>query len=65
MYDIDERIPSKTEFGRSLYNEKKLTRPCPFGASDPGYGFQYAARRLGGGGSLYFRTYKKCNDNCW
>lgn len=56
MYDIDKRIPSKTEFGRSLYNEKKLTRPCSFGASDPGYGFQHAAHRLGGGGSLYFRT---------
>lgn len=57
MYDIDERIPSKTEFGRSLYNEKKLTRPCSFGASDPVYGFQHAARRLGGSRTCYFRSF--------
>lgn len=65
MYDIDETIPRKTEFGRSLYDENTFTRPLSLGASDPGHGLHHAARRLGGRGRLNFRTYKKCNDNCW
>ncbi len=48
MYDIDESIPHKMEFGRSLYHETKLARPHPFGAFDPGYGVHHAPRRLGG-----------------
>ena len=53
MYDIDESIPRKMEFGRSLYHETKLARPHPFGAFDPGYGVHHASRRLGGGGKAF------------